>query len=559
MTISSADRPTHSSSPTCRFDIDPLSTTLRPRASSNRARFNSSSMRPQATQNTNPDQRGRPYASRPATPAAATNPSGTTTAAGGVGTSNTSATSTAATGGDHSASAGGNGTPQHLPVGGISPLGIPLFLAHLLRTAQQPEQPAQGGSQQSANPSTPAGGADSLASDIASNNPPSSGVPSDALPSPTDAGSGPGQAQPNSRAPITATFTFSILPETEPAADNQPPISTPTQPSPANASGAQIQPQSHPAVSRAPNQPPANNAAANPAPPGFDMMTAWLLAMRTLNGLMNGHGGMPGPAESALQPNLTDVQPGGSQEASNDRDQPVPTTAREGTTEGRSADPQLRNSHAGDAGSTQRGPGGPSIIFIDPTAFSLPFGGPPPPPRPSQQRSQSADAARTHESLSSSGNPPARPTSPAGQRQRKTWVPPAGKLTLDEWVTLREKALHWRCDDPVCLFAPPEHLDDVSPAEWDDWKPTDEACMPLISMGQKHAVVPDVEGQRAFNLLACPHSFHASCVRTSALSSGWWTKDEDGRRLCRCPRCRKEGWLQEADSPSDNDTVAVVA
>jgi hypothetical protein len=138
-------------------------------------------------------------------------------------------------------------------------------------------------------------------------------------------------------------------------------------------------------------------------------------------------------------------------------------------------------------------------------------------------------------------------------------VPPAGKLTLDEWVTLREKALHWRCDDPVCLFAPPEHLDDVSPAEWDDWKPTDEACMPLISMGQKHAVVPDVEGQRAFNLLACPHSFHASCVRTSALSSGWWTKDEDGRRLCRCPRCRKEGWLQEAENSSDNDTVAVVA
>ncbi len=129
---------------------------------------------------------------------------------------------------------------------------------------------------------------------------------------------------------------------------------------------------------------------------------------------------------------------------------------------------------------------------------------------------------------------------------RRQWLPPAGKLTLDEWVTLREKALHWRCDDPVCLFAPPEHLSDLPVKKWNDWAPTEERCQPLISMEQKQAVVSSGDTETAgFNLLACPHACHLSCVRTTARSSGWWSKGEDGRRLCRCPKCRKQGWIED--------------
>lgn len=125
-------------------------------------------------------------------------------------------------------------------------------------------------------------------------------------------------------------------------------------------------------------------------------------------------------------------------------------------------------------------------------------------------------------------------------RSDKEWITPVGQLTLMEWVERRETALHWRCDDKLCLSAPPEHAREVYAGEISQWQMSNEPLVPLISMDQ--AQLPsEADGPEAPVLLACTHRYHTSCLRSSCPSADRWHHDEENSKVTlRCPRCRAE-------------------
>lgn len=133
------------------------------------------------------------------------------------------------------------------------------------------------------------------------------------------------------------------------------------------------------------------------------------------------------------------------------------------------------------------------------------------------------------------------------RRGDEKWQIPQVKETFAEWVLMREKALHWRCDDPVCLYAPPEHpYTDETQEEWQKWKPTLESLTRINSYKQHQFVGEEYTGPRP----VCQHEFHPSCLKVSCLSSNWWYR-HPGREetTVRCPKCRMQGWV--IDQPSD--------
>ncbi|GHJ89238.1 hypothetical protein NliqN6_5640 [Naganishia liquefaciens] len=75
------------------------------------------------------------------------------------------------------------------------------------------------------------------------------------------------------------------------------------------------------------------------------------------------------------------------------------------------------------------------------------------------------------------------------RRGDERWQIPQVKGTFAEWVLAREKALHWCCDDPVCLYAPPKHpFTDGTQVEWEEWKPTTESLTRINSYKQHHFI-----------------------------------------------------------------------
>lgn len=132
------------------------------------------------------------------------------------------------------------------------------------------------------------------------------------------------------------------------------------------------------------------------------------------------------------------------------------------------------------------------------------------------------------------------------RRGDEQWTVPRVKETFAEWIMAREKALHWRCDDPVCLHAPPEHpFTDTTEEEWQEWKPTTEKLVKIKSYKQHQFVGEEYTGPRP----VCQHEFHPSCLKISCLSSNWWYR-EPGREetTVRCPRCRTQGWVIDESS-----------
>lgn len=136
-------------------------------------------------------------------------------------------------------------------------------------------------------------------------------------------------------------------------------------------------------------------------------------------------------------------------------------------------------------------------------------------------------------------------------RGDERWQIPQVKETFAEWVVAREKALHWRCDDPVCLYAPPEHpYTDGTQEELQEWKPTVESLTRINSYKQHQFVGEEYTGPRP----VCQHEFHTSCLKVSCLSSNWWYR-QPGREetTVRCPKCRMQGWVIDQSSNSHAD------
>ncbi|KAJ9101160.1 hypothetical protein QFC21_003378 [Naganishia friedmannii] len=136
------------------------------------------------------------------------------------------------------------------------------------------------------------------------------------------------------------------------------------------------------------------------------------------------------------------------------------------------------------------------------------------------------------------------------------WHPPHVKESFSEWIVSREKALHWRCDDPICLYAPPEHpYTELTEEEWREWKPTDEKLTKIKSYNQYRFSGEENTGLRP----VCEHEFHPSCLKISCLSSNWWYK-EPGRQetTVRCPKCRMQGWVRDEEMQSDEAAVLAV-
>ncbi|KAJ9126091.1 hypothetical protein QFC24_002363 [Naganishia onofrii] len=137
------------------------------------------------------------------------------------------------------------------------------------------------------------------------------------------------------------------------------------------------------------------------------------------------------------------------------------------------------------------------------------------------------------------------------------WHPPHVKESFSEWIVSREKALHWRCDDPICLYAPPEHpYTELTEQEWQEWKPTDEKLTKIKSYNQYRFSGEENTGLRP----VCQHEFHPSCLKVSCLSSNWWYK-EPGRQetTVRCPKCRMQGWVRDEEMQSEETAAPEIA
>lgn len=135
--------------------------------------------------------------------------------------------------------------------------------------------------------------------------------------------------------------------------------------------------------------------------------------------------------------------------------------------------------------------------------------------------------------------------SPAIERRRgdEPWHLPKVRESFTDWITSRERALKWRCDDPVCLYAPPEHpYTELTEDQWQEWKPTDEKFIKINSYKQHRFMDEEYTGPRP----VCQHDFHPACLKVSCLSSNWWYR-EPGREetTVRCPKCRMQGWIVE--------------
>jgi hypothetical protein len=140
------------------------------------------------------------------------------------------------------------------------------------------------------------------------------------------------------------------------------------------------------------------------------------------------------------------------------------------------------------------------------------------------------------------------------RRGDETWNVPKVKESFTEWITSREKALHWRCDDPVCLYAPPEHpYTELTEEQWREWKPTDQKLIKINSYKQHRFIDEEYTGPRP----VCQHDFHPDCLKVSCLSSNWWYR-EPGREetTVRCPKCRTQGWIVEQGGEVQHGDVA---
>lgn len=140
------------------------------------------------------------------------------------------------------------------------------------------------------------------------------------------------------------------------------------------------------------------------------------------------------------------------------------------------------------------------------------------------------------------------------RRGDEPWNLPKVKESFTEWITSREKALHWRCDDPVCLYAPPEHpYTELTEEQWQEWKPTDQKLIKINSYKQHRFMDEEYTGPRP----VCQHDFHPDCLKVSCLSSNWWYR-EPGREetTVRCPKCRMQGWIVEQGGEVQHGDVA---
>ncbi|KAJ9118693.1 hypothetical protein QFC22_003913 [Naganishia vaughanmartiniae] len=186
-----------------------------------------------------------------------------------------------------------------------------------------------------------------------------------------------------------------------------------------------------------------------------------------------------------------------------------------------------------------------------------------PPPRlhrwrsdPEQRHATDPLTGSNGESATGAPVPSQQPPPMERRRGDHPWHPPHVKESFSEWIVSREKALHWRCDDPICLYAPPEHpYTELKEEEWREWKPTDEKLTKIKSYNQYRFSGEENTGLRP----VCQHEFHPSCLKVSCLSSNWWYK-EPGRQetTVRCPKCRMQGWVRDEEMQPEGAAVPAV-
>ncbi len=153
--------------------------------------------------------------------------------------------------------------------------------------------------------------------------------------------------------------------------------------------------------------------------------------------------------------------------------------------------------------------------------------------------------------------PPMTPTPPLPTAS-KPFVP----QSLESWTEQREKALGWRCDGTECLIAPSTDSDGDIDMLDDEVSPEDKEILNIYSPVQPPLGEYEQEamGKEQFVILSCAHRWHRTCLRTAARSSGRGDlrAESDGRVWVRCQRCRKDGWVENAeDTPSEAEKAEV--
>ena len=140
-----------------------------------------------------------------------------------------------------------------------------------------------------------------------------------------------------------------------------------------------------------------------------------------------------------------------------------------------------------------------------------------------------------------SAGPPGPETPPA---------PPIERPSLEGWVKTREKALGWRCDAPDCGVAPTEDDEDAPmPTE------CEKEMLSIYSALQPAVKDAENEDKKGFELHACEHRWHRTCLESVERCAGrFMKKDDAGRVWVRCETCRKDGWIwPTSKSPSEGE------
>lgn len=147
------------------------------------------------------------------------------------------------------------------------------------------------------------------------------------------------------------------------------------------------------------------------------------------------------------------------------------------------------------------------------------------------------------------GIPGLTPTAPARRPAETEPTPapaPVERPSLTTWVEGRERQLGWRCDAPECGIAPTDDDDEdvPMPTEGDkemlsiysELQPGPLAVMEAEENGSK---------ERSFEIHACAHRWHRTCLETAERTSGRPMRvDDQGRCWVRCETCRTDGWIR---------------
>jgi len=171
---------------------------------------------------------------------------------------------------------------------------------------------------------------------------------------------------------------------------------------------------------------------------------------------------------------------------------------------------------------------------------------------------------------------PERPT-PEAEPQATPFVP----QSLESWTEQREKALGWRCDGTQCLIAPStdpnndvDMLDEeISPEGKEMLSIYSPLQLPFaIHQDQETSTNTDTRTdavKNGFVILACDHRWHRACLETAERSAGRGRSrgrtlegdcegEGDRRVWVRCPRCRKDGWVEDLEgTPSEGEKAEV--